>query len=284
MDDVEKHHLMTNKHSLELFSLVGKVVVVTGGAGLLGKVFCEALVMAGASVAVIDIDEGAAKTTAARLGKSGKVSVIGFGCDVTSPTSVASMVSAVTKEFGHIDVLVNNAASKSSNIDAFFSSFEEFSLETWREVMAVNVDGMFLVAQAVGKQMKQQCGGGSIIQTSSIYGVVAPDQRIYAGSQYNGRPINTPAVYSASKAAVNGLTIYLASYWASDGIRVNSLTPGGIESGQNDIFMEKYSQRVPLGRLGQASELVGALIYLASDASSYVTGQNIIIDGGLSAW
>jgi NAD(P)-dependent dehydrogenase (short-subunit alcohol dehydrogenase family) len=131
--------------------------------------------------------------------------------------------------------------------------------------------------------MKAQ-GGGSIIQIASIYGVVAPDQRIYEGSEYNGRAINTPAVYSVSKAAVLGLTSYLSTYWADSKIRVNTLTPGGIASGQNSEFNNKYSNRVPLGRMGEASELTGALIYLASDASSYVTGQNIIIDGGLSAW
>jgi NAD(P)-dependent dehydrogenase (short-subunit alcohol dehydrogenase family) len=150
--------------------------------------------------------------------------------------------------------------------------------------MGVNIDGMFLMAQAVGKQMIAQGHGGSIIQTASIYGVAAPDQRIYEGSQYLGRPINTPAVYSASKAAVIGLTRYLASYWGSQGIRVNTLTPGGVESGQNDVFSRKYSARVPLGRMARTDEMQSALLFLASDASSYVTGQNLIIDGGLTCW
>ena len=269
--------------SSNIFSLSGKVVLVTGGAGLLGQVFCKALAIAGANVAVVDINETAAKLTAATIAKESGCKVSGFGCDIASPESVLKMVSEVISDLGRIDVLVNNAASKSSNLDDFFKPFEEYSLQTWREVMSVNVDGLFLVAQAVGKQMKLQ-GGGSIIQTSSIYGVVAPDQRIYEGSEYNGRPINTPAVYSASKAAVNGLTSYLSTYWADSGIRVNSLTPGGIASGQNSEFNKKYSNRVPLGRMGEASELVGALIYLASDSSSYVTGQNLIVDGGLSVW
>ncbi|MFM8852632.1 MAG: SDR family oxidoreductase, partial [Acidimicrobiaceae bacterium] len=182
-----------------------------------------------------------------------------------------------------IDILLNNAASKGSDFDQFFAPFETYSLQTWREVMAVNIDGLFLVAQSVGNQMKAQ-GGGSIVQISSIYGVVAPDQRIYEGSEYNGRAINTPAVYSVSKAAVLGLTSYLSTYWADSKIRVNTLTPGGIASGQNAEFNKKYSNRVPLGRMGEATELTGALIYLASDASSYVTGQNIIVDGGLSTW
>jgi NAD(P)-dependent dehydrogenase (short-subunit alcohol dehydrogenase family) len=143
---------------------------------------------------------------------------------------------------------------------------------------------MFLVAQAVGRQMIRQGAGGSIIQTSSIYGIRASDKRIYEGSQYMGMQISNPAVYSASKAAVVGLTTYLAAYWVDQGIRVNTLTPAGVDSGQNATFKARYSARVPLGRMAQADEIVGALIYLASDASSYVTGQNIVVDGGLSAW
>jgi NAD(P)-dependent dehydrogenase (short-subunit alcohol dehydrogenase family) len=283
MDDDERSQIVDTKKSGELFSLANKVVVVTGGAGLLGQVFCQALVDVGAHIAIVDLDLASAETIEMRINKSEAQKVVAFGSDITSPESVAQMVSNVVNQLGRIDVLVNNAASKGSSLDAFFESFEDYSLKTWREVMSVNIDGLFLVAQAVGKQMKKQ-GGGSIIQTSSIYGVVAPDQRIYEGSEYNGRPINTPAVYSASKSAVNGLTNYLATYWASSKIRVNSLTPGGITSGQNSEFNKKYSNRVPLGRMGEATELVGALIYLASDASSYVTGQNLIVDGGLSAW
>jgi NAD(P)-dependent dehydrogenase (short-subunit alcohol dehydrogenase family) len=283
MDDDERSQIVNTKKSSELFSLANKVVVVTGGAGLLGQVFCQSLVDVGAHVAIVDLDLASAETVAKRINKSDAQRVIAVGSDITSPESVTQMVANVLKQLGRIDVLVNNAASKGSSLDAFFESFEDYSLKTWREVMSVNIDGLFLVAQAVGKQMKKQ-GGGSIIQTSSIYGVVAPDQRIYEGSEYNSRPINTPAVYSASKSAVNGLTNYLATYWASSKIRVNSLTPGGIASGQNSEFNKKYSNRVPLGRMGEATELVGALIYLASDASSYVTGQNLIVDGGLSAW
>ena len=150
--------------------------------------------------------------------------------------------------------------------------------------MSVNIDGMFLVAQAVGKQMVQQGKGGSIIQTASIYGVMGPDQRIYEGSSYLGRPINTPVAYSTSKTAVVGLTKYLATYWADKNIRVNTLTPGGVESGQNDDFKRRYTARIPMGRMAEQDEMAGALIYLASDASSYVTGQNIVVDGGLEAW
>ena len=274
---------MSDLKRSDLFDLTGKVAVVTGGAGLLGQVFCQALVTAGASVAIIDIDKNKADQAAREIKKDKNQKVLAFSCDITSPDSVSSMVKDVVKQLGRIDILLNNAASKGSNLDQFFTPFENYSLQTWREVMAVNIDGFFLVAQSVGNQMKTQ-GGGSIIQISSIYGVVAPDQRIYEGSEYNGRAINTPAVYSVSKAAVLGLTSYLSTYWADSKIRVNTLTPGGIASGQNAEFNKKYSNRVPLGRMGEATELTGALIYLASDASSYVTGQNIIVDGGLSAW
>jgi NAD(P)-dependent dehydrogenase (short-subunit alcohol dehydrogenase family) len=209
---------------------------------------------------------------------------IGISCDVSDPASVGAMVQKVVERFGAIHVLHNNAASKSADLDAFFASTEDYSLSEWRKIMAVNVDGMFLVAQAVGGQMQKQGSGGSIIQTSSIYGLVSSDKRIYEGSFYLGRQISNPAVYSTSKAAVVGLTRYLAANWGDAGIRVNALVPAGVESGQNDTFKSRYSARVPLGRMANADEMVGALVYLASDASSYVTGHCLVVDGGLSAW
>lgn len=266
------------------FDLRGKVAIVTGGAGILGQHFCAGLAESAATVAVVDLHEGKAKELALALSDRYKVGAIGIGCDVSNPQSVQAMVARVVSEYGEINVLHNNAAGKSDDLDAFFAPFEEYSLDQWRKIMAVNLDGMFLVAQAVGKQMVAQGKGGSIIQTASIYGLMAPDHRIYEGSFYLGRQINTPAVYTASKAAVIGLTKYLATYWADKGIRVNTLTPGGTESGQNDEFNRRYSARIPMNRMATAQEMVGALLYLASDASSYVTGQNIIVDGGLSAW
>lgn len=268
----------------QLFDLTGKSAIVTGGVGILGQHFCAGLAESGANVAIVDIDEQKAETLAARLTQTHGVKLIGIGCDVTQASSVQRMVERVVEDFGKIDVLHNNAAGKSDDLDAFFAPFEDYSLEQWRTIMSVNVDGMFLVAQAVGKQMVTQNKGGSIIQTSSIYGVMAPDKRIYEGSHYLGRQINTPAVYSASKAATIGLTRHLAAYWADKGIRVNTLTPGGTESGQNDTFKRLYSNRVPMNRMAKQGEMVGALLYLASEASSYVTGQNIIVDGGLSCW
>ena len=267
-----------------LFDLTGKVAVVTGGAGILGKHFCAGLVESGAKVAIVDLDEEKAVGLAKELSLRYKGQVIGIGCDASNPASVRTMVDDVIATFGEINILHNNAAGKSDNLDAFFAPFEEYSLDQWRNIMSVNLDGMFLVAQAVGKKMVSQGKGGSIVQTASIYGVLSPDHRIYEGSFYLNRQINTPAVYTASKAGVIGLTKYLATYWADNGIRVNTLTPGGTESGQNDEFKRRYSSRIPMNRMADAHEMVGALLYLASDASSYVTGQNIIVDGGLSAW
>lgn len=267
-----------------LFGLRGKVAVVTGGAGILGQHFCAGLAEFGAHVAVVDLQAEKAQELAQALSGRYGVKACGYGCDVSDPVSVQTVVESVVAEFGEINILHNNAAGKSDDLEAFFAPFEEYSLDQWRKIMAVNLDGMFLVAQAIGKQMVAQGKGGSIIQTASIYGVMAPDHRIYEGSFYLGRQINTPAVYTASKAAVIGLTKYLATYWADRGIRVNTLTPGGTESGQNDEFKKRYSARIPLGRMADAPEMVGALLYLASDASSYVTGQNIIVDGGLNCW
>jgi NAD(P)-dependent dehydrogenase (short-subunit alcohol dehydrogenase family) len=268
----------------ELFDLNGKVAVVTGGAGILGQHFCAGLAESGAQVAVVDLHAEKAEELARALTNKYGVKVCGYGCDVSDTLSVRKMVREIVAEFGQINILHNNAAGKSDDLDAFFAPFEEYSLDQWRKIMTVNVDGMFLVAQVIGKQMVVQGKGGSIIQTASIYGVMSPDHRIYEGSFYLGRQINTPAVYTASKAAVIGLTKHLATYWAEKGIRVNTLTPGGTESGQNDEFKRRYAARIPMGRMANAPEMVGALLYLASDASSYVTGQNIIIDGGLDCW
>ncbi|MCK9276306.1 MAG: SDR family oxidoreductase [Syntrophales bacterium] len=267
-----------------LFDLSGKKAVVTGGAGILGRHFCAGLAESGATVAVVDVQESEALEFAKSLTDRYGGSHIGVGCDVSNLSSVTTMLKEIVEKFGEINILHNNAAGKSDDLDAFFAPFEQYSLGQWRQIMSVNLEGMFLVAQSVGKQMIAQGKGGSIIQTASIYGVMAPDHRIYEGSFYLGRKINTPAVYTASKAAVIGLTKYLATYWADKGIRVNTLTPGGTESGQNDEFKRLYSARIPMNRMAHAYEMVGALLYLASDASSYVTGQNIIVDGGLNTW
>ncbi len=267
-----------------LFELKGKTAIVTGAVGILGQGFCRGLAEFGAQVAVVDLDSDRCAAFAGELGRDYGTPAFGVACDVADPDSVAKMVDRVVNRFGAINVLHNNAASKSADLDAFFASTEKYSLHEWRRIMSVNIDGMFLVAQAVGGQMQKQGAGGSIIQTASIYGIVSSDKRIYEGSFYLGRQISNPAVYSTSKAAVVGLTSYLAANWGDLGIRVNALVPAGVESGQNDTFKARYSARVPMARMAQASEMVGALVYLASDASSYVTGHCLVVDGGLSAW
>lgn len=264
------------------FDLSNRVAIVTGGLGLLGKHFCRGLAESGAAVAIFDRNKRETEIFARSLTELYGVQSRGYVCDVSDPNSTKKMVEKVVLDFGKINILHNNAACKSDDLSKFFAPFEDYSLDQWKKIMSVNIDGMFLMAQAVGKQMLRQKEGGTIIQTSSIYGVMAPDQRIYEGSFYLGREINTPAVYTTSKAAIIGLTKHLAAYWAKNGIRVNTLTPGGVESGQNEEFKNRYSDRVPIGRMANVTEMVGALLYLASDASSYVTGQNIVVDGGLN--
>jgi NAD(P)-dependent dehydrogenase (short-subunit alcohol dehydrogenase family) len=266
-----------------LFDLSGRTAVVTGGCGILGRRFAEGLAEFGANVAILDLDEKATASAAIEMAARHSARVKGYACDITEPDAVRRAAQAIEADLGPVSILLNNAASKTRDVDAFFAPVEKFTLETWREIMAVNLDGMFNVAQVFGTLMAGR-GYGSIVQTASIYGLMAPDQRIYEGSEYLGRAINTPAVYTTSKAGVIGLTKHLATYWAPQGVRVNTLTPGGVESGQNDTFKQRYSARIPLGRMARADEMVGAMLFLVSDAASYITGQNIAVDGGLSAW
>lgn len=267
----------------DLFDLSGRTAVITGGCGILGRRFAEGLAEFGAKVAVLDLDEQATQTAASELSSRHAGRAKGYACDITQPDAIRRVADLVEADLGPVSILLNNAASKTRDVDAFFAPVEAFSLETWREIMAVNLDGMFNVAQVFGARMAER-RYGCIVQTASIYGLMAPDQRIYEGSEYLGRAINTPAVYTASKAGVIGLTKHLATYWGARGVRVNTLTPGGVESGQNDTFKQRYGARVPLGRMARADEMVGAMLFLVSDAASYVTGQNIAVDGGLSAW
>ncbi len=267
-----------------LFNLAGKTIIVTGGVGILGRGFCHGLASFGAQVVVADVRGDEAEALAADLARDHGVEALGLACNVADEESVDALVEKTIARFDKIDGLHNNAASKSENLEAFFAPVEDYSMDEWRKIMSVNLDGLFLVAKTVGGQIKKQGTGGSIVQTSSIYGIVGSDKRIYEGSEYMGMQISNPPVYSASKAGVVGLTRYLATYWGDCAIRVNSLVPGGVESGQNDTFKERYSARVPLGRMAHRDEMVGALIYLLSDASSYVTGQTLVVDGGLTAW
>lgn len=274
---------MSQGYYRSLFDLNGRVALVTGATGILGRYFTAALADCGAAIAVVDLDQSAADDLAGELTQTYGVHAIGVATDVANEQAVLAMAEEVESKLGPVDILHNNAATKGSSLEAFFEPLDTFSLDTWSEIMAVNLDGMFLVARTVGERMALR-RRGSIIQTASIYGAMGPDQRIYEGSSYMDRPINTPAVYSASKSGVLGLTRYLATYWADKGVRVNALTPGGVESGQNDTFRRRYSARVPMGRMADPREVASTLVFLASDASSYITGQNLMVDGGLSAW
>ena len=270
--------MMSGQHDAD-FDLTGRVTVLTGGGGILGRRIALALSRHGAKVAVVDCTLDKA-TTACSVEEGSPGLRRPYAADVRSSTSLRDLRDRVLQELGAPDVLVNAVAWKSEH---FFDPFERFPVDDWNEVMQVNCTGVMLACQTFGSDMAER-GSGSIINFLSIYGIVAPDPRIYEGSEYEGKPINTPAVYTASKAAVWGLTKYLAAYWAPRNVRVNALTPGGVYSGQNAAFVQRYSNRVPLGRMASRDEMSGAVVFLASKASSYVTGQNLVVDGGLTVW
>jgi NAD(P)-dependent dehydrogenase (short-subunit alcohol dehydrogenase family) len=272
--------LNNNKHN-NIF--LNQTVLITGAGGILGKSFAESFAGCGANIVLLDLDIKKIENYSKELCKKFKVKAMPVKCDISDPDNVDVKIEEIISKFGNIDVLINNAATKGKNLKSFFDSFEDYSIDVWREVMSVNIDGMFIVAQKVGRHMKIN-KKGSIIQISSIYGLVGPDQRVYKDSEYLGCEINTPAVYTVSKAAVVGLTKYLATYWGEYGIRVNCIAPGGVESGQNSNFISNYSERVPLGRMGKANEIAATVIFLASENASYINGQTIAVDGGLTTW
>ena len=267
-----------------LFDLTGRRAIITGACGTLGPAFAAALAEMGASVVVSDIDAFNTEALAAELAQVHGRRMLGLSCDVSNAAAVDEMIERAVQTFGGIDILVNNAQATNPNSSRFFNLLEHYSLEEWRRRMSVDLDGMFLVAQGVGRCMVKQDTGGTIVQIASIYGALGPDQRIYEGAVFRGVPINLPPVYAAAKGGVIGLTRWLAMWGADKGIRVNALAPGGVESGQNDDFVKNYNQRVPLGRMARREEVASSLLWLVSDAASYVTGQVIFVDGGLSAW
>ena len=264
------------------FDITDKVIVVTGGTGMLGALYCRRLAEARARVVIADLDPETCVNLAKTIYQETGSICEGMSVDLAIEQSVKDWAQRILDMFGSVDVLVNNAAAKSPH---FFVPLESFPLVDWNQVMAVNVTGIFLAVRELGPSMVVK-GKGSIINVSSIYGIVGPDQRIYEESHYEdmGGAINSPLIYSATKGAVISMTRYLATYWGPKGVRANTLTPGGVYSGQNDIFNRKYSERVPLGKMANAEDMVGALLFLASDASAYMNGQNIIVDGGWTAW
>lgn len=270
-----------------LFSLTDCVAIVTGGPGLLGKEFCRTLAEAGASVVVADLNGEAAEKVVEELSGNGH-NAVAVRTDVTEPASVQGMVETALTRFGRVDILVNSAAldpkfdpeAAARGIPA--GSFENYPLDSWKQALDVNLTGMFLCCQAVVKPMVEQGKKGSIINICSTYGLVAPDQRIY---QRDGRQTTyKPVYYSVTKAGVLGMTRYLAAYYAGTQIRVNALTPGGVFNQHDEVFLKAYSARTVMGRMAEKHEMNGALLFLASDSSSYMTGSNLVVDGGWTAW
>lgn len=274
--------LMNSLIHEKLFNVCNKSILITGAAGILGSFYSKAFAEAGANVIVTDINKELCEQLASEIASECGKKVTPIAVDLSNEESVQQLANAVHNQFGTLDVLINNAATKSEH---FFYPLNDFPLLDWEKVMSVNITGMFLTAKTFGQEMAS-AKRGSIINVSSIYGVVGPDQRIYEDSWYEamGGKINTPLVYSVSKGAVLSLTRYLATYWGAQGVRTNTLTPGGVSSGQNQQFQDRYKARVPMNRMAEPEEMLGPLFFLASDASSYVNGQNIIVDGGLTAW
>jgi 2-deoxy-D-gluconate 3-dehydrogenase len=266
------------------FRMDGQAAIVTGGAGLLGKEFSKTLAQAGAGVIVADLNGAAAEIVASELRDEG-YTAFGVRVDVTDDKSVHQMVLAAIREFGRLDVLVCSAAMDPKfdpqNAGKHGNSFEEYPVEAFRQALDVNLTGLFLCAQAAVIPMLKQ-DHGSIINICSTYGLVGPDQRIYIKP---GQPQQfKPVFYSVTKAGVLGLTRYLATYYAGRNIRANALTPGGVYNNHDETFVQNYSSRTVLGRMARKDEMSGALLFLASDASSYMTGSNIVVDGGWTAW
>jgi 2-deoxy-D-gluconate 3-dehydrogenase len=271
----------------EKFDLAGRVAAVTGGVGLLGTEFCRTLAEAGAAVAVVDLNASASQVVADSLTTNG-YQALALPTDITQPESVNASVDKILSTFGRLDILVNSAA-----LDPKFDpeavgkgitpgAFEDYPLDLWNSALNVNLTGMFLMTQACVRPMIEQGKKGSIINICSTYGLNGPDQRIYVKD--GQRVAFKPIYYTVTKAGVMGFTKYLAAYYADTEIRVNALTPGGVFNNHEDYFVKNYSAKTILGRMARKDEMNGALLFLASDASSYMTGNNVVVDGGWTAW
>jgi NAD(P)-dependent dehydrogenase (short-subunit alcohol dehydrogenase family) len=261
-----------------LFDVRDRVIVITGGLGRLGRVYTACFAELGARVAVLD--RAVADSTAADAANT-----ICVACDVTQHASVQRALSQVVSKWGVPHALINNAALDAPP-DAPVEEngpFESYPEASWDRMMEVNAKGVFICCQVIGGAMAV-AGRGSIINVSSIYGLVSPDQRVYDYRRRGGSQFYKPVAYSASKSSLFNLTRYLATYWATRGVRVNTLTLGGVASGQDEEFVSSYVRRVPLGRMASAEEYNGPVVFLCSDASSYMTGANLVVDGGWTAW
>ncbi|MVM36039.1 SDR family oxidoreductase [Spirosoma sp. HMF4905] len=266
---------------LDTFSLSDRVAIVTGAVGLIGRNHCRALADAGAKVVVADLNETAAKDFADELGKAH----LGVSLDVTNESVVKQIRDQILDRYGRIDILVNNAALNEAvenpALALELTAFENFPVAQFRASLDVNVTGVFLCSQVFGSVMAQQ-GKGSIINVASTYGLVGPDQSIYR-NEAGEQTFYKTAAYPATKGAVVNFTRFLAAYWGQKGVRVNTLSPGGVENSQNEFFIRNYSARTVLGRMAQPDDYQGAIVFLASDASAYMSGANLVVDGGWTA-
>ncbi|MBI4436396.1 MAG: SDR family oxidoreductase [Candidatus Omnitrophica bacterium] len=280
---------MKVKSVKKMFDLTGKVAVITGGGGMLGVRHAEAIAEAGGHAVLADLGKERVSSAARSITETFGVEAMGISVDITRKKEVERMVRKTVARFRRIDILINNAAltvkGGGEDSEKYFFPFEKYPLDLWERALKVNLTGMFLCTQAVGKVMARQ-GRGVVLNIASTAGVVGPDHRIYRNvrSPYSGKPFNTPVSYSTTKAGVINFTRYLATYWAHKNIRVNVLSPGGVYDGHDKTFVKNYSLRVPLGRMADRDEYKGAVLFLVSDASSYMTGANLIVDGGWTAW
>jgi len=270
-------------NTTSLFDVKNKVVVITGVCGQLGIQYANAFIAEGAMVAGIDIKSSEAILT---LEQEHPKKFKFFQSDVTNATSLKESLSGITLAFDKPNVLINNAGIDSPPItnssDDVDMTFENYSESQWDKVINVNLKGVYLCCQVFGSAMAE-AREGSIINISSIYGLVSPDQSLYEYKRNQGQEFFKPAAYSASKSGVLNLTRYLSTYWAKKNVRVNSLTLAGVLNDQDKDFLEAYCNRIPIGRMADEKEYNGCLIFLSSDASSYITGSNIIADGGWTA-
>jgi NAD(P)-dependent dehydrogenase (short-subunit alcohol dehydrogenase family) len=268
------------------FSLTNKVVVVTGAAGLLGKNHVQAIANAGGTPVLIDIDKPRLQSTVEEFKNTYNTEFVHFVVDITDENQVKSCCEKIIQNFGHIDGLVNNAANN-PKIEADGvneqSRLENFNIESWQEDISVGLTGAFLCTKYFGAAIAKQ--GGSIVNISSDLGLIAPDQRLYEklGMPSENQPVK-PVTYSVVKTGLIGLSRYTATYWAKQGVRCNSLCPGGVENSQDPSFVAKLTSLIPLGRMAKQNEYQGSLVFLLSDASSYITGTELIADGGRTAW
>lgn len=273
---------MKKNSILKLFDLTDKVIVLTGSAGRLGVNFAHMLSDAGATVILVDTNEKKNEILEKMISKKYHTKPLACNIDISDPVDVSELGKQIVKKYGHIDGLINNAFfSPRLEVEKSAMKFEEFQLDLWNKVLSVNLTGVFLCCQEFGKVMIRQKTGGSIVNISSIYGINGADQRIYGNTK-----LNSPPSYAATKGAIVNFTRYLAAYWNRKNIRVNTMTLGGVldKSYMDKQFIKNYSEKTILGRMANTNEYNGALLFLLSDASSYMTGANLILDGGWSAW